>query len=186
MAPSAELCDPVAARAAFEALSAEGAAAAPELRLERGAQILREDALVVLERALGRPLALEELVAAESTFALDAGAVLGRAEFEAALGAAGAALARGGAAAPAPASPATRSLARLLAMRRRGLAPAAPPAGAAPRTSAAEVGWRAAAAPPGSMTALGRRAPLRGTDVTRGGEGHSLASYFGPELGRCL
>ena len=86
MAPTAQLCDPAAARAAFEALSAEGAAAAPELRLERGAQILREDALVALERALGRPLALEELVAAERAFALDAGAVLGRAEFEAALG----------------------------------------------------------------------------------------------------
>lgn len=55
-----------------------------------------------------------------------------------------------------------------------------------PSTSQAEIGWQHAAAPLPSRQPCdqpaSRYVPLRGTDVTRGGEGRSAASFFGMHL----
>ena len=89
-----------------------------------------------------------------------------------------------------PQRPFTNSRARLLAARKKGMISVdsgrdASSASCLPMTSSQEIGWgHAAAAAAGLGDLQERHAPLKGSDVTAGGEGTSLSTYYGPALGK--
>lgn len=171
---------------AFRECSEEARGDLSQLQLPIGEHILREDISEVLSRALGRQLSGGELSALLKCFLLDVSATIGWPEFErswAALqalvsGAGSAQAARGGALAAG--GQRARAAAAVAASRQHAIT------ASEPRTAQAEIGWQHAAAPvvsrerceaPGS-----RYVPLRGSDVTKGGQGSSAATYFGMYL----
>ena len=91
--------------------------------------------------------------------------------------------------------PFTNSRARLLAARKKGLVPGTTTRSttissttissttAIPVTSSQEIGWGHSAATVAGLTQHSFM-PLKGSDVTKGGQGTNLASYFGEALAR--
>lgn len=176
-----------AAAAAFAQFSSEAAREAPELRIKPPHHIFREDIVKCLEKAAGRSLDQSELALVVGCFALDVSALISWQEFESALLKMEERWKTQGV---GPKRPFTNSRARLLAARKKGLLiPGGHGASSAnaglPTTSSQEIGWgHAAAAAAGMHDLKERHAPLKGSDVTAGGEGTSLSSYYGPALGR--
>ena len=114
------LFPPAAAEHAFQERSTHAAAEAPELRVKVPHQMLREDVLECLERAAARKLAPFELAVAQRCFVLDAAALIGWTEFSASVE-----RANDLAEEQTKSAPRTSSHRRLMAARRKGVAPPA-------------------------------------------------------------
>ena len=168
-----------AAAAAFGHYSAIAAREAPELRIKPPHHIFREDIGKCLEKAAGRALIQSELALVPQCFALDVSALISWQEFESSLTKMEE---RWKVQAVGPQRPFTNSRARLLAARKKGMISVdsgrdegMPPCSDTPCAAAAAAGL-------GDLQE--RHAPLKGSDVTAGGEGTSLSTYYGPALGK--
>jgi hypothetical protein len=178
---------PEAVAAAFTRLSQAAAQACPALGITPD-QILREDVVSCLEAAAGRRLAPAELAAATAAYALDTSATIGRPEFEASLAKWLSIVSSQATAASGALKQPVRSRARLLAARKKGLPLRAGVGSVEPLTSSQEIGWGADAAAAARVCGAPgeRRRALRSTDVTAGGQGTSLATYYGAALGQAF
>lgn len=142
-------------------------------------RILREDIVRCLEQAARAKLTTEQLAVLPRCFALDGPSTISWDEFNTGL-----AKFNAETCGCSPPIYTTRSRSRLLAARRKGLGLQ----GANCVTSSQEIGRYSglAAGTDDSQSGAARQAALKGTDVTKGGEGRSLMSYYGPQLGRSL
>ncbi|KAL4440472.1 hypothetical protein ABPG75_003473 [Micractinium tetrahymenae] len=175
---------PEALRAAFEECSAdrEARVSLDKLQLPVGEHILREDVPSMVARAARREaLTGPELAALLKCFLLDVSATMGWPEFQRSWEALRA-LASSGSSAPGAVG---RGRGRAAAAAAVAVRQVAVPS-CAPRTAQQEIGFWHGAAPslpkqrceePGSTYR-----PLAGSDITRGGQGASAASYYGMYL----
>ena len=179
------------ATTSFAYFSSLAARDAPELRIKVPHHIFRQDIVKCLEKTTGRRLEAQELVLVGQCFSLDASSLISWQEFEASLLKLEEMKTQSGTIYPKRQF--TNSRERLMAARKKGLLASSTAAGstAFPLTSSQEIGWGHAPALAagvfdhnkckGKTTA---RAALKGSDITAGGEGTSLSSYYGPSLGR--
>jgi hypothetical protein len=180
-----------AASTSFAHFSSLAAQDAPELRTKApNTHIFRKDIVKCVEKYTGRRLEIKELILVNKSFCLDASTLISWEEFKGSLLKMEEIKSRNGVTRPF-----TNSRARLLAARKKGLLPGPGAADSSSksgntdvlRTSSQEIGL-------GHATALvttqeqGKgarpRAALKGSDITAGGEGSSLQSYYGASLGR--
>ncbi|KAG7670399.1 hypothetical protein Ndes2526B_g00152 [Nannochloris sp. 'desiccata'] len=182
-----------AASTSFAHFSSLAARDAPELHINVPHHILRQDIVKCVEKTLRRPLEAKELAMFAQCFCLDASSLISWQEFSASLLKMEEMKIQNGVIYPKRTL--FNSRARLLAARKKGLLAASSgtpdAASSIPLTSSQEIGWGhgpALAARVFSaqeqVKGTRQRAALKGSDVTAGGEGTSLASYYGPSLGR--
>ncbi|KAI3431363.1 hypothetical protein D9Q98_004420 [Chlorella vulgaris] len=167
---------------AFQQASQGAREALASISLPVGQHILREDVPAVLHQAAGRDPCKDDIAALLRCFVLDSCATCSWPEFERswqALQQLGTAQASG--TSPSQ-SASTRRASAAVGPRAQTQAPVA----SQPATTQQEVGWHHAAAPverrQRSEEPATRYLPLRGSDVTRGNEGRSPATYFGMYL----
>ena len=183
--PQAPSSPPPTLQAAFAQCSARAAGEAPELRIQPPRHRFREDIPKCLEMAAGAPLGLPHLAALHRSFPLDTSPLISWEEFQACFQ-------KFSQAQTATGQAVTRSRARLIAARRKGLEVSgcvggggAAAAAVVPPTSSREIGWYApAAAALAPASGAATYAALKGTDVTKGKEGRTMESYYGAHLGR--
>jgi hypothetical protein len=185
-----------AASTSFAHFSSLAARDAPELQIKVPHHIFRQHILKCLEKTLKRPLEAKELVLVGQCFCLDASSLISWQEFSASLLKMEEMKSQNSD--MYPKRPFTNSRARLLAARKKGLLAGSAAAdgtsdGASliPRTSSQEIGWGHAAALTARVFSAQEKGKgsrqhvaLKGSDITAGGEGTSLSSYYGPSLGR--
>jgi len=186
-----------AASTSFAHFSSLAARDAPELHIKVPHHIFRKHIIKCLEKTLRRPLEAKELALVGHCFCLDASSLISWQEYSASLLKMEEMKSQNGD--MHRKRPFTNSRARLLAARKKGLlagsaaAVSGKPDGASliPLTSSQEIGWGHAPALAARWfsaqeqgKAARQRAALKGSDITAGGEGTSLASYYGPDLGR--
>jgi hypothetical protein len=171
-----------AASISFVHFSSLAARDAPELRIKAPCtHISRQDIVKCLEKATGRRFEEKEKVLVGQVFSLDASTsslLINWDEFRSSLLKLKELKLQNG-----PTRPFTNSRARLLAARKKGSLATSSTTSLVPLTSSQQIGWGHASEGHSEESKV-MRAALKGSDVTRGGEGTSLVAYYGASLGR--
>ena len=179
------MCPIEIVRECFIQLSKEIKEEIPDLRISSNDIILRGDVMSCLEESFRRPLTISELSDVQRCFILESCPLIDWQEFRESYEHFMETRTNHLDPNRSIRKPFTKSRARLLALRKKGIVPAKESMDQPmmPATTSQDIGWfHKNAFKNKNITLVEKYAPLKGSDITRGNEGRNWSTYYGPSL----